>query len=71
MLHGHVTMIHGHCYISFNNFIKIESEWHKISRKMYGLNTNVKPTNNKCIGVKLGRDYGNAVIINMCFSANG
>ena len=47
MLHGHVTMLHGHRYISFNNFIKIESEWHKISRKMYGINTNyVKPINN-------------------------
>ena len=30
----------------FNNFNKIESEWLNISRKMYGLNKNVKPTNN-------------------------
>ena len=38
----HVTKV---SIVLFNNFIEIESEWHKISRKVYGLNTNVKPTN--------------------------
>ena len=42
---GHHVRVPKVSIVLFNNFIEIESEWHKISRKVYGLNTNVKPTN--------------------------